>query len=67
MVEPFLAAGLIDEVSLLLTPVADGHMGEPALFDTEGNRSAKALSNMRIQSVRKIGGGMFWLKARPNK
>lgn len=63
----FLSAGLIDEVSLLLTPVADGRMGEPALFDTEGNRSPKALSNVRIQSVRRIGGGMFWLKARPSK
>jgi 2,5-diamino-6-(ribosylamino)-4(3H)-pyrimidinone 5'-phosphate reductase len=63
----FLAAGLIDEVSLLLTPVGDGRMGEPALFDTEGNHSSRALSNFRIQSVRKIGGGMFWLKARPSK
>lgn len=63
----FLAAGLIDEISLLLTPVADGRVGEPALFDTEGNRAPKALSNVRIQSVRKIGGGMFWLKARPSK
>ncbi|MDB6167188.1 MAG: bifunctional deaminase-reductase domain protein [Verrucomicrobia bacterium] len=63
----FLAAGLIDEISLLLTPVADGRIGEPSLFDTEGNHSSKALSNVRIQSVRKIGAGMFWLKARPSR
>jgi riboflavin biosynthesis pyrimidine reductase len=63
----FLRAGLIDEISLLLTPVADGRMNEPALFDTEGNRSPKALTNVRIESVKKIGGGMFWLKARPAK
>jgi riboflavin biosynthesis pyrimidine reductase len=63
----FLRAGLIDEVSLLLTPVADGGMGQPALFDTVGNRSSKALTNLRIASVRKIGAGMFWLKARPVK
>jgi 2,5-diamino-6-(ribosylamino)-4(3H)-pyrimidinone 5'-phosphate reductase len=61
----FLRAGLIDEMSLLITPVADGRMDEPALFDTEGNRGTKALANVRILSVRKIGGGMFWLKARP--
>jgi 2,5-diamino-6-(ribosylamino)-4(3H)-pyrimidinone 5'-phosphate reductase len=61
----FLRAGLIDELSLLLTPVADGRMNEPALFDTEGNRAPKALANVRILSVRKIGAGMFWLKARP--
>jgi 2,5-diamino-6-(ribosylamino)-4(3H)-pyrimidinone 5'-phosphate reductase len=61
----FLRAGLIDEMSLLITPVADGRMDEPALFDTEGNHGAKALTNVRIVSVRKIGAGMFWLKARP--
>jgi riboflavin biosynthesis pyrimidine reductase len=61
----FLSAGLIDELSLLITPVADGRIGEPALFDTEGNHSPKALSNVRIQSVRKVRGGMFWLKGRP--
>ena len=58
-------AGLVDELSLLITPVADGRIGEPALFDTEGHRGPKALTNVRILSVRKAGGGMFWLKARP--
>ncbi|HEY8995346.1 MAG TPA: dihydrofolate reductase family protein, partial [Lacunisphaera sp.] len=33
----FLAAGLVDELSLLLTPVADGGMEEPNLFDTVGH------------------------------
>lgn len=61
----FLRAGLIDEFSLLLTPVADGRMGEPALFDTEGYRGPKALTNAKILSVRKVRAGMFWLKARP--
>jgi 2,5-diamino-6-(ribosylamino)-4(3H)-pyrimidinone 5'-phosphate reductase len=62
----FLRAGLIDEISLLLTPVADGRVDQPALFDTEGNRGPKALTNVRIRSVRKVGAGMFWLKARPS-
>ena len=61
----FLAAGLIDEISLLLTPVADGKMDEPALFDTVGHRGARALAKVRIGSVRKIRAGMWWLKARP--
>lgn len=61
----FLRAGLIDEFSLLLTPVADGRMGEPALFDTEGYRGSRALTNAKILSVRKVRAGMFWLKARP--
>ena len=32
-----LRAGLIDEVSLLVAPVADGRIGTPALFDVEGD------------------------------
>jgi 2,5-diamino-6-(ribosylamino)-4(3H)-pyrimidinone 5'-phosphate reductase len=61
----FLAAGLVDEISLLLTPVADGRMDEPALFDTVGHRGPKALTKVRIESVRPARGGMWWLKARP--
>jgi 2,5-diamino-6-(ribosylamino)-4(3H)-pyrimidinone 5'-phosphate reductase len=61
----FLAAGLIDELSLLLTPVADGRMDEPALFDTIGHRGPTALTNLRILSIRRARAGMWWLKARP--
>jgi riboflavin biosynthesis pyrimidine reductase len=62
----FLAAGLVDELSLLITPVADGRMDEPSLFDTVGYRGPKALTGVRIRSIRKASaGGMWWLKARP--
>lgn len=61
----FLAAGLVDEISLLLTPVADGRIDEPALFDTIGHRGPKALTKVRISSVRPARAGMWWLKARP--
>jgi riboflavin biosynthesis pyrimidine reductase len=61
----FLAAGLVDELSLLITPVADGGMNEPALFDTVGHRGPKALTSVRIRSIRPARGGMWWLKARP--
>jgi 2,5-diamino-6-(ribosylamino)-4(3H)-pyrimidinone 5'-phosphate reductase len=61
----FLAAGLVDEISLLLTPVADGRMDEPSLFDTVGHRGPKALTKVRIKSVRPVRAGMWWLKALP--
>jgi 2,5-diamino-6-(ribosylamino)-4(3H)-pyrimidinone 5'-phosphate reductase len=32
-----LRAGLIDEVSVLIAPVADGRVGTPALFDVDGD------------------------------
>src|SRR5688500_15709170 len=56
----FLRLGLIDEISLLLTPVADGRIDEPALFDTDAHRGPKALTSVRILSVHKARGGMFW-------
>ena len=32
-----LAAGLVDEVSVLIAPVVDGRIGTPALFDVDGD------------------------------
>jgi riboflavin biosynthesis pyrimidine reductase len=58
----FIHQGLVDELSLLLTPVADGAPGEPALFDVEGQKPKKAIARLRLKSVRKIPTGMVWLK-----
>ena len=63
----FLRSGLIDELSLLVTPVADGGPGEPALFDVEGPEPAKAVAKLRLQSVRKARGGMVWIRYRVDK
>lgn len=58
----FIHQGLVDELSLLVTPVADGSPGEPALFDVEGAKPKKAIARLRLKSVRKIPTGMVWLK-----
>jgi 2,5-diamino-6-(ribosylamino)-4(3H)-pyrimidinone 5'-phosphate reductase len=58
----FLRDGLVDELSLLLTPIADGQPGEPALFDVEGMRSRKALAKLRLKSVRRAAADMLWIK-----
>jgi 2,5-diamino-6-(ribosylamino)-4(3H)-pyrimidinone 5'-phosphate reductase len=58
----FLRKGLVDELSLLLTPVADGRPGEPALFDVEGERPKKAVAKLRLKSVRKAAADMLWIK-----
>jgi riboflavin biosynthesis pyrimidine reductase len=57
----FLRAGLIDELSLLFTPVADGGPGEPALFDVEGTRLKQAVTSLRLGKVRRIAAGMLWV------
>jgi riboflavin biosynthesis pyrimidine reductase len=58
----FLKKGLVDELSLLLTPVADGKLGEPALFDVEGESPKKAIAKLRLKSVRRAASDMLWIK-----
>jgi 2,5-diamino-6-(ribosylamino)-4(3H)-pyrimidinone 5'-phosphate reductase len=58
----FIHQGLVDELSLLVTPVADGGLGEPALFDVEARKPKKAVAHLRLKSVRKVASGMVWLK-----
>lgn len=55
-----LRAGLIDEVSVLLTPVADGRMGTPALFDVEGEGVTPR--RLTLDSVEKRVDGVIWLR-----
>jgi len=56
----FLAANLIDELSVLVGPIADGSIGTPALFDVE-NRRAPA-RNLKLLSIEKRSGGIVWLR-----
>ncbi len=61
----FLAAGLIDEVSLLLAPGIDGRRGQTALFDgiEDMNRMPVKLS---LESVERIGNGTLWIRYKIN-
>jgi 2,5-diamino-6-(ribosylamino)-4(3H)-pyrimidinone 5'-phosphate reductase len=56
----FLAADLIDELSILIAPVADGSVGTPTLFDVEkgGSRWRK----LRLISVERLPGDVVWLR-----
>jgi riboflavin biosynthesis pyrimidine reductase len=56
----FLAADLIDELSVLIAPVADGGVGTPTLFDAKSGRGvARAL---RLISVARLRGDLVWLR-----
>lgn len=60
-----LRAGLIDEVSVLIAPVADGRVRTATLFDLvgdDGNPRALAL-----QSVEQRAGDVLWLRYRVEK
>jgi riboflavin biosynthesis pyrimidine reductase len=56
----FLAADLIDELSILVGPIADGGVGTPTLFDaTEGRGPARRL---KLLSVEQVKGDIVWLR-----
>ena len=56
----FLAANLIDELSILVGPVADGSAGTPSLFDVEDRRAPAR--NLKLLSMEKRAGGIVWLR-----
>jgi riboflavin biosynthesis pyrimidine reductase len=57
-----LRAGLIDEVSLLLAPVADGRIGTPALFDIDGGDVTPR--RLALQAVEARADDVLWLRYR---
>ena len=58
----FLAANLIDELSILVAPVADGSVGTPSLFDVGGRRAAAR--TLKLLSMEKRAGSIVWLRYR---
>ena len=58
----FLAADVIDELSLLVAPVADGSVGTPTLFDApKGPGPARRL---KLLSVERRRGDLLWVRYR---
>ena len=56
----FLAADLIDELSILIGPVADGSIGTPSLFDVDDRRSPAR--PLRLLSIARRAGDIVWLR-----
>ena len=57
----FLAAGLIDGVSLLLAPGIDGREGWRAMFDGISDQT-KMPTKLKLQSVERLENDIFWIK-----
>lgn len=63
----FLAAGMIDELSLLLAPVTDGSSGTAALFTKIPELAQGAPVSFTLDAVERIGAGGLHLSYRVNR
>lgn len=57
----FLAAGLIDEISLLLAPGIDGRRGWRAMFDGIADQS-KLPTRLTLRSVERMENDVLWIR-----
>ncbi len=58
----FLAAGLVDELSLLIAPLADGGIGTPTLFDAR--KGPGPARHLKLLSVERRRGDLLWIRYR---
>lgn len=59
-----LQAGLVDEISQVVVPVADGGVGISTFFDIPGNPPPKAAATLRLVSHKQLPGSVVWLRYR---
>ena len=57
----FLEASLIDEISHVITPVADGSLGVPTMFDV-GPRDSRPAKMLKIKSIRRLPKDNLWIR-----
>lgn len=57
-----LNAGLIDELSLLLLPIADGTPKSPTVFEISEYLTKKPATRMKLKEVKPLDNDVLWLK-----
>ncbi len=60
----FLRDALIDEISHVTVPVADGGTGISTFFDIPGDPPRRAAAHLRLASFKKLPGGVLWTRYR---
>ena len=58
----FLQEGLIDELSLVIAPVADGNRTAVSIFETFEGLSSNTSVVFRLKEVKQLEGGSLWLR-----
>lgn len=61
-----LRAGLVDEISHITVPVADGGMGISTMFDIPGDAPPKAAATLRLFSRKQLPGSVTWCRYKVN-
>jgi 2,5-diamino-6-(ribosylamino)-4(3H)-pyrimidinone 5'-phosphate reductase len=59
-----LKAGLVDEISQVVVPVADGGAGISSIFDIPGEAPKRAAAALRLIKQQKLPGGVNWFRYR---
>lgn len=58
----FLKAGLIDELSVVLAPLADGTIGSLSMFDVEEGYGKRLATHFTLKSVKNIYENFLWIR-----
>jgi riboflavin biosynthesis pyrimidine reductase len=58
----FLNEGLIDELSLLILPIADGTANTPTVFEVSDYLKKQPASLLKLKQVKKVEQDVIWLK-----
>jgi riboflavin biosynthesis pyrimidine reductase len=59
-----LKAGLVDEISHITVPVADGGAGVSTFFDIPGDAPVRAAGILRLMSHKQMPGSVIWARYR---
>ncbi len=60
----FLKASLIDEISHVVVPVADGSIGTPSVFDADNGHTSRQAKALQLKSIKLLPGGIIWTRYR---
>jgi riboflavin biosynthesis pyrimidine reductase len=60
--DSFLADGLIDEISLLLLPIADGTPNTQTVFEASRRLSENHATRLHLKEVRQLEDDVLWLR-----
>jgi 2,5-diamino-6-(ribosylamino)-4(3H)-pyrimidinone 5'-phosphate reductase len=62
-----LDAGLVDELSILYLPVADGNFGSTALFEKGEHPVSNGVSRLKLLQIKQMDNDVIWVNYKVNR